>query len=118
MRNSRSSSTRVTVQGRPSLSSVTRSTSASAGSSSRYRIRNGAFTRSCITGFLTRLRLLYGSWWRLIDDGPEEPELLDGVHEFLELHRLDDVGVDAESIARDHVSFFARGCEHHDGNHS
>jgi hypothetical protein len=30
------------------------------------------------------------SGWRLIDDRPEDAQFLDGVHEFVEIDRLDD----------------------------
>src|SRR5271157_2742956 len=44
-------------------------------------------------------------WW-LVDDRPEDPELLDGVHEFVEIHRLHHIRVNAQFVAGHHILFF------------
>src|ERR1039457_5140742 len=47
-----------------------------------------------------QLFLPYGSWWRLIDNCPEDPKLLDGIDKFVEIYGLHHVGVHAKLVAR------------------
>jgi hypothetical protein len=35
------------------------------------------------------------TWWRFVQDGPENSQIGDGADEFLEFDRLDDISVDA-----------------------
>src|SRR3984893_1871849 len=106
---SASVSTRVTWQQIPSFSSVSTRSSASRRSSSRCRKRNGDFIFGLVSPDT--------SWWRLVDDGPENPQFLDGVDEGVKIHRLDDIGIHAQLIARHHVPLFTGRSKHHHGNH-
>src|SRR5262249_61007805 len=62
--------------------------------------------------------LSYASWRRLIDHGPENPELFDGINKLVEIHWLDHIGVHAKCIARDHVSFLMGKREYDHRNHA
>src|SRR5580693_1977930 len=106
---SASVSTRVTSHLIPSFASVSWTSSASLGSSSRYRIRT--------SDFISRLVRFYASWWRLVNNSPEDPQFPDGVYKLVKIHRLYDIGVHAQSIARHHISFFMGRGEHDHGNH-
>src|SRR4051812_43382818 len=92
--------------------------SASLGSSSRCRIRRGDVIMvplAAPTSF--SLFPSHASWWGLIDDGPETPQLLDGVDELVEIDRLYHIGVHAILIARDQVSLLTGRREHYHRNH-
>ena len=53
-------------------------------------------------------------WRGLVQYQPVEPELLDGLDELLEIHRLADVAVGAEAVAVEHVPLlFGRGQDDH-----
>src|SRR4051794_11281252 len=105
---SASVSTRVTWQAMLSASSMSWTNSASLGSSSRCRIRNGEFI-ACLAFFDASRR-------RLVDHRPEDPELLDGVDELVKVHGLHHVGVHTQPIARHHILFFMGRSEHHHRN--
>src|SRR5215510_2328121 len=62
--------------------------------------------------------LSYASWWRLIDHGPENPELFDGINKLVEINWLDHIGVHTKCIARHHVSFLMGRREHDHRNHA
>src|SRR5215475_9589970 len=64
------------------------------------------------------LYLSDASWRRLIDHGPENPELFDGINKLVEIHWLDHIGVHAKCIARDHVSFLTGRREHDHRDHA
>ena len=51
---------------------------------------------------------------RLVEDGPEDAEVLDRLEELLEADRLDDVGVHAELVAPHQIALLARGGQHDD----
>src|SRR5687767_13834307 len=53
---------------------------------------------------------------RPVGEYPVEADLRHGLHERLELHRLHDVAVDAQTIALDHVTFLVGGRHHDDGD--
>src|SRR5271167_3835458 len=106
---SASVSTRVTRQVIPPIASLSSTSSASLGSSSRYRIHSW--------GFISRLVSFHASWWRFVNHGPKNPEFLNGVHKLVKIHRLHDVRVHAELVAPHHVFFFMRRSEHHHRNH-
>src|SRR5258707_5142145 len=106
---SASVSTRVIWHLRPSIANVSGTSSASLGSSSRYRICNG--------DFISRLLRFNAAWWRLVNNCPENPEFLNGVYELVEIHRFYDIGVHAQRIARHHVTFFVGTGEHDHRNH-
>src|SRR5258708_38999501 len=106
---SASVSTRIIWHLRPSIANVSGTSSASLGSSSRYRICNG--------DFISRLLRFNAAWWRLVNNCPENPEFLNGVYELVEIHRFYDTGVDAQRIARHHVTFFVGRGEQDHRNH-
>src|SRR5882762_2865480 len=53
---------------------------------------------------------------RLVENGPEQTELLNRVDQLLEVNRLDDVGIDPKLIALHEVLLFAGGGEDDDRN--
>src|ERR1017187_5236680 len=77
--------------------------SASAGTSSTWRIRIR------VSGI--------GSAGRLVEKKPVEPDLVHGLEEFVRVHGLHDVAVRAEVIARHEVSLLARRGQDDDGDH-
>src|SRR5258705_1868628 len=62
--------------------------------------------------------LSHAAWWRLIDDGPEDPQLLDRIDELVEINWLDHIGVDAKPVARHHVLLLVGRGEDDDRNHA
>src|SRR6267142_4291804 len=106
-------STRVTSHTTPSLSRVAWMSSASPGLSSRCRMRSGGVMPGS-----AQVPLADAARRRLIDDGPEDAELLDGIDEFVKVHRLDHVGVHAEPVAGHHVALLTGGGEHHHRDHA
>src|SRR5262249_30146198 len=105
-------STRVTLTTKPSFSRAAWTSSASGTLSSRCRMRSG--------NVILRLRLrpsADAARRRLVDDGPEHAELLDRIHELMEVDRLDHVRVHAQPVARHHVAFLARRGKHDDRDH-
>src|ERR1017187_7884156 len=90
-------STRVTSQTMPSVSSRSRISSVSLGSSSIERIRNG-----------DRMLLPHTSRRRLVDDCPENAQFLDGINKLMKVNRLYHVRVHSEFVARHHVLFLFR----------
>src|SRR5581483_5042243 len=104
-------STRRTWAWIPSSASATRTMSVSCGLSSRWRIRSAS--RRKFFSMLASGARYHGR--RLVDQRPEESHLLDGLHEFLEVHRLDDVGVDPGFVTSNKILFLARGSDHDDG---
>src|SRR5271154_463667 len=81
--------------------------SASFGSSSIDRTRKGC-----------RMLFSYASWRWLIDDGPENAQFFDGIHELMKVNWLHYVCVHAEFVACHHVPFLFRRGEHNYRNHS
>src|SRR5215212_9995698 len=90
-------STATTSTGRPALASRARPSSTSARSSSRNRVLIIGPLASLMAAFLSLPAIAPGR--RLVDDGPEETDLLEGGHELGEVDRLDHVGVHAQLVA-------------------
>src|SRR5258708_30780261 len=97
--------TATTSYSSPLRSSAARTSSASLGRSSRWMMRTGSFMipppgrMPPRSGGSPDVR-----GRRLIDDRPEQSEVLDRSDEVPEPHRFDDVGVDAELVAPDDVA--------------
>src|SRR5438105_4125404 len=86
---------------RPCERSVSATSSRSTGSSSTWSTRSDS--RRSGTGRSRR-----ALWRRLVDDGPEPAEQLDGVDELVEGHRLDDIGVHAELVTPHQILFLGQ----------
>src|SRR6478672_6084289 len=87
------------------------SASSSQSSSSRMRMSRAGLSISW-----TSSRMRAPSRRRLVEDGPEHAEVLDGFEERVEVDRLHDKSVDAEFVASQQVAFLTRRGEHDDGN--
>src|SRR3990172_826669 len=113
--------TRCQWQIKPASSSMVTSSSASTGlsSSSSRRSLAGAPSEacagklSCRSGFTANA---HGGGRSLIDQQPEDADLLDYLDKVVEGHRLDDVGVDARLISLNHIRLFPRRGQYHDGS--
>ena len=51
-----------------------------------------------------------------VDNRPERSHLFDGVHQLVEVHRFDDVGIHPQCVAAEHIALFARGSHDDDRN--
>src|ERR1700677_3162192 len=81
-------------------------------------MRSGDFTVLRYFQCSKWLAPLYASWRRLIDNCPEDSELLDGVDKLVEVDWFYYIGVHAKLIARHHISFLTRRGEDYHWNHS
>src|SRR5277367_2037332 len=90
-------STLVNAQTRPAVSRRSPISSASVGSSSIERIRNGL----CMS-------LPNAARRRLVDERPENAQFLDGIYKLMKIDRLHNIGIHAEFVAGHQVFFFSR----------
>ena len=78
----------------------------------RYQISNIKYQISNVSSrfrdLLTVPRAILLELRRTIDDHPEQSKLSDRAGEFIEVHRLHDVSVDAEVVTSKDVLLFAR----------